>query len=222
MFQEISSDLIVDRINVVSTNILGGSVLPKISNVSGWINATLPIEVGEGEALPRVYLRNRNDRRTALNIGVGFYRIVCMNGLIAGDQGYQARIIHRKGPKLDKFIHDLDNNLERGFLESLVSFDSFKSDLEKVKLTTEQGINIIGWLPMSRRAKNQAFRFWLNNNSRRPEDRGYTAWQLYQLVNEMDRRYSNSTNAVNNREKTRVSDIYLLTGNTEEELNYVS
>jgi len=210
MFQEISNKLIIDTINRVSTNMFGGGMLPTITGNNCWVNATLPFDVGDGEAQPRIYLRNKNDGRSALMLGIGYFRIVCMNGMIVPGAGYSARIIHRSGPKLNMFIEDLEANIRYGFESALTGFDGFKQELQDIKLSTDQGLNIIGWLPADNRAKAKAFEFWVKNSDRRPEDQGYTAWQLYNLINEFDRIYSRNSNLMFEREKTRVEDILLL------------
>jgi hypothetical protein len=105
----------------------------------------------------------------------------------------------------------LDERIRVAMNDALYGFDGFKDELQSLVLTEAQGFDIIGSLPMSEAARRKSIYFWAQNASRRPEDRGYTAWQLYNLVNEFDRRFSKSGDAILARESTRFQDIQLLT-----------
>jgi hypothetical protein len=211
MFQPIDTGLILNTAQAASRDVFGADLIttPRGKFVH---TARMPIQVGEGEAYPQLYLFNKNDGGHALRISVGFYRVVCMNGLIAGEGGgFNERVIHRAGQRLDEFLGTLDERIRVAMNDALYGFDGFKDELQSLVLTEAQGFDIIGSLPMSEAARRKSIYFWAQNASRRPEDRGYTAWQLYNLVNEFDRRFSKSGDAILARESTRFQDIQLLT-----------
>ncbi|MCD6348665.1 MAG: DUF932 domain-containing protein [Candidatus Korarchaeota archaeon] len=49
--------------------------------------------------LARIILMNKNDVRTALKVNAGFLRLVCLNGVIAGEIIERDRLIHVKSPE---------------------------------------------------------------------------------------------------------------------------
>jgi hypothetical protein len=51
-----------------------------------------------------ILVRNSYDRTLALRFTGGFYRLVCSNGLVVGEDGLTARIVHAGKPKLDTHI----------------------------------------------------------------------------------------------------------------------
>lgn len=141
---------------------------------------------------PMLFLRNINDGGHALMIGVGLYRSVCMNGLTVGDDLFSRRIIHRKGTTLDNFLANLEKDLTDAFHIAADTYMDKLINLHDTEITDNQAIQIIGSLNLSDNIKYYAIYSWLKP---RIEDSKRSLLSLYNIVNEQNRRKSNSTAA---------------------------
>lgn len=222
-FKAIDSQYVIDQINRASLEVFGQPTIVKhTGQKNAWVNALVPVEIGEGVdvAQPTLYLKNINDGATALQLRIGARRVVCMNGLIIAGAGWSARIIHRDGPRLDSFLETVYHYALDAFQGIATNYGDLMADLSAVKLTPEQGLQVIGNMPEKANVKARAIYFWLNNAYRRTADQGYSAWQLYNLLNELDRRQSRmDAVAVLERESKRVEHLQLLLQPTVEQLD---
>ena len=142
---------------------------------------------------PMLFLRNVNDGGHALMIGVGLYRMVCSNGLTFGDDFFSRRIIHREGITLSNFLLNLDADLTDAFQIAAEFYADKVKELISIGVAENQGIQIVGSLNLPNNVKDNAIFNWTNPS--RDEDSSRTLWTLYNVVNEANRKRSNSTNS---------------------------
>lgn len=63
---------------------------------------------GKLDVIPRIMLFNSHNGTTALKLQAGFFRFVCANGLIVGDQVFQSRLRH-SAPSVDVLNEQLQH-----------------------------------------------------------------------------------------------------------------
>ena len=164
-----------------------------------------------GTMVPRLWMRNHNDGTRALQVGLGFFRIICSNGLIIPiDGALFTSIRHLNGPKANTFLDYLPDIL-------LTKMDRVKSGalveaaLGATKIVVEKPLEVLVQLSLPKTVKdivshnvsvNQRFGYAL-----RAEDDMNTAWGLYNTINETLRKNSRSQYAAVNRDVTLLNDI---------------
>lgn len=208
VFQAIDTQMIIDQANKSATN--AGLQLNWVQGYKGVLQAYFgeKIHTPQGAVSPMLFLRNINDGGHALMIGVGLFRFVCMNGLVVGDNFYSQRVIHRSGPTLDQFLANLDKNLDAAF-QVAASMDIFNiiEELTAQQVTEQQGIEVLASLPVPQGVTDAAILNWVRPV--REEDTPRNLWTLYNVVNEANRRRSQSKNAFA-REISLLDDITAL------------
>ena len=150
-----------------------------------------------GTIVPRLYVKNSNHGGECLVVGVGLYRQVCTNGLMMyfGDV-HSNKIKHVQGPKLTSFLDVLPAMIEHQ-IKTIVSGQVFDEAYEASQVEVKNPINAIGNLPISNIVKDRAIA-QIVNQTHRKEDNPYTAWGLYNLINELSRLRSRTEyNALN-------------------------
>ena len=162
-----------------------------------------------GNLVPRLWMRNHNDGTRALQVGLGFFRIVCSNGLVIPiDGALFTSIRHLAGPKANTFLDTLPDIL-------LAKMDQVKSGalveaaLGATKIAVENPLAVLAQLPLSKTVQ-QDVSLKLEYGERyglRAEDNPHTAWGLYNTVNESIRKWSRSQYAAVNRDVTLLNDI---------------
>jgi len=139
---------------------------------------------GDGTLVPRLFFHNDNTGRKALSIGVGLFRLICSNGLTVGVPGmsFEAKLRHVDGPRAHEQLDILPAMVAEAvqFIEAGGLLDQI--DAAKETKVTEP-IEVVASLPIGIRAKEQAID-WLAHAQTRKEDNPYTAWGLYNTVNE--------------------------------------
>ena len=66
---------------------------------------------GLGGLIPQISVVNSTDKSTALKLIGGVFRLVCSNGLVAGDVFDSERIIHRVGETFERKIQTLPTRI---------------------------------------------------------------------------------------------------------------
>lgn len=139
---------------------------------------------GEGTMVPRLFFRNDNTGRKALSIGVGLFRLVCSNGLTVGVPGmsFEAKLRHVDGPRAHEQLDVLPDMVAEAvqFIEAGGLLDQIETAKE---VTVRAPIEVVASLPIGIRAKEQAIDCLAYAQTRK-EDNPYTAWGLYNTVNE--------------------------------------
>lgn len=162
-----------------------------------------------GTLVPRLWMRNHNDGTRALQVGLGFFRLVCSNGLVIPiDGALFTSIRHLAGPKANTFLDTLPDIL-------LAKMDQVKSGalvgaaLNATEIVVEKPLEVLAQLPLSKTVQ-QDVSLKLTYGERyglRAEDNPNTAWGLYNIVNESTRNLSRSMYAAVNRDVTLLNDI---------------
>ena len=162
-----------------------------------------------GTMVPRLWMRNHNYGTRALQVGLGFFRIICSNGLVIPiDGALFTSIRHLNGPKANTFLDYLPDIL-------LTKMDQVKSGalveaaLGATKIVVEKPLEVLAQLPLAKTVQ-QNVSLKLEYGVRaglRAEDNPHTAWGLYNTVNESIRKWSRSQYAAVNRDVTLLNDI---------------
>lgn len=156
------------------------------------------------EALLRV--ENSSRPGTALSVKLGIYRMVCANGLFGFSYESLQRIVHRVGP----MAYDKLNGIPQAIANAVRYTEHLQSVAETLADTVVLNpIDVIASLPILERTKQAAIS-QIARNAYRPEDAPYTAWGLYNIVNELDRIASKSSVAHAQRDERLVDDILCL------------
>ena len=117
-----------DKYQYISTNLLINSVREPLGSVLDFDKArygtggggskhhyTVPVKT-DGSVLldgvvPTVNIINSYHGECALKILVGFYRMVCSNGMIIGEGTYNRKVHHVKGQKVNYFLTHFEQEL---------------------------------------------------------------------------------------------------------------
>lgn len=206
-FTPINTGELVERIH----NTVGQGNITNVeySQDRSWISLRLDDRITFGDGTsgnPTIFLRNRNDGATALQIHAGVFRVVCKNGLIIG-AGYAQRVIHVAGPKLSEFLRDFDTAIQAG-IELCYESEQKSHELIANTVGQAQAIQIIGSLPMPNKVKEASIDRVLS--PLREVDSVTNVWSLYNTVNETNRQLSRSGVAAMEREMTLLQDIEAL------------
>jgi hypothetical protein len=150
------------------------------------------------EIQPSVIISNSTDGSQALRVSVGFFRLVCLNGMVAQDSTFSKRVIHTQGPKVERFLEDFDRIV--GDAVAYAESNGLK-ELETLvaqPLSQPQVINIISKLTnLPKNVRRDVMNRYSLEYFRRPEDESvaYTVWGLWNILNEEIRRSARSTEA---------------------------
>ena len=162
-----------------------------------------------GNLVPRLWMRNHNDGTRALQVGLGFFRIVCSNGLVIPiDGALFTSIRHLAGPKANTFLDTLPDIL-LAKMEQVRNGALVEAALGATKIAVENPLAVLAQLPLSKTVQ-QDVSLKLEYGARyglRAEDNPNTAWGLYNTVNESIRKWSRSQYAAVNRDVTLLNDI---------------
>lgn len=166
------------------------------------------VVLGNTVCFPQIYVRNSYAGESSLRINVGFYRLICSNGMVVGTDYFDKRIRHvqagvdQLGELMDQLVAAVA--WIRNELPGLVS------KLQARVLTSTEITAVLDQLDLSkstRSALDLAMRHPLQlvrpedriQNGERdtytagePSDGEFSAWNLWNLVNEYLRRRSRS------------------------------
>ena len=154
------------------------------------------LKLFDDDILPQIIVTNAETPGTALRISVGFYRMICTNGLTVGTDVYSTKIIHRKGETFDRKYNEVADQIDAA-IEYLNG--DFVEDMTKATeaciYCDDSGVEIIGNLNVPTKTKDKAIRLWLCPDEGREEDWGNSVWNLWNIVNEQIRFTVNSQQA---------------------------
>ncbi len=146
---------------------------------------------------PRVFIFNSHNARSRLSFGVGFFRLVCSNGLIIS-AGHSAQ---------DAFVHRGQNNIEKQLTAAL---DSFKLLPQQVETMLQTPLRQRERIDFGRRAlalkRNLGGPAFVNATDaediltpRRSADNTADLWTTFNVVQE---------NLISPRNSRRVNNVY--------------
>lgn len=142
---------------------------------------------------PELVITNSYNGESSLRFHLGFYRLICSNGLTVPMPGFEDvnmldKKRHVKGPKMNEFTRHLDERIAAAF-EGLAGLASRFARLESVAVTPEQEEAVISSLALGKRQMKalQEIRRGAYNR-----DTEHNLWALYNAVNEAIRRAGRS------------------------------
>jgi hypothetical protein len=164
--------------------------------------------IGLGGLRPQISVINSTDGSRAFNLIGGVFRLVCSNGLVAGDIFDSERIVHRVGPTFDRKIESLPLRIV-ALVEDTVEAMKELNELTCQELSENKMIEIVGNLTMSKKAKTETIKDVVFEDQRREDDQGNNVWTLYNIVNENLRKHSKAKAYQKHNEKL-LENIQLL------------
>jgi hypothetical protein len=159
----------------------------------------------EGEGFAKVILRNNHWGEKSFQISVGFFRIICSNGLVIGNAFYHAKIQHVKQneDELNKIVaqaHEAAKNV----LPVVAKLKSVNLNENQVKTLHNTALNIRGVQIVDEKSKEfLEDRIQANINPTRPEDDKSNLWGLLNILQE--KIINGGLNTVNNKGQFRMS-----------------
>lgn len=142
---------------------------------------------------PRIIVLNSFNAEKALSVKIGFLRLCCLNGLFAGKSIFSESARHIKGESIEEKLRTLADKVE--YALNFISTD-FKNKVEEytaIDLTPYQEVEVINNLGLSKRITEKVTLLRTGLHHRlRVEDQPRNAWTLYNVVNEVIRRYTRS------------------------------
>lgn len=161
-----------------------------------------------GGLMPQISLVNSTDKSSAFKLIGGVFRLICSNGLVAGELFDNVRIIHRVGPTFERKITELPDRIV-ALIDQIIGAATEFQTMAATKLTEEQMIDVTASLTMSRKAKKAALEFITMPERRREADQSNSLWSLFNITNECLRKHS-SKNAYEKHNKELLTNIELL------------
>jgi hypothetical protein len=136
--------------------------------------------LADSPVAPRIQIKDQTYSGAALQLRIGLWRQVCSNGLM-GFKFSEERITHHK--KNEVLFQQLDEAVER-----LVSLSpKLLEQVQELQLKKIEWQSVIGQLGLSPNMVDSVGRF-IQAGFNRVQDDPNTAWGLYNIVNELDRR----------------------------------
>jgi len=163
--------------------------LPRRNGQAAWLQYTLDADqrIFGDQIKPRVLLKNANNGTSALHLAVGFLRLVCSNGMMAGQSVYRDRVVHIKGPRMDDFLENVADRVAAALEFSLSGQMGIQLEAQLARPVASV-IPIVERLELSRSAEEAVISAW---QLRRPEDTA-TLWGFWNVLNETLRRRGRS------------------------------
>lgn len=197
---------------------LNGQLVQTISNRNNTavlLNCQLPdysFKHEDSTYIPTVWAKNRNDGTTMLSVGIGLFRMICMNGLYFGVAVFGGKISHRIGARTENFVEALPSLLTQG-VESIVAGTLEDAITDASSLSVTNPIDLVGSLPNLSLAQKDRVITKIALDSFRPGDRVSDAWGLYNVVNETIRQSSKSALRSAERDMGLLEEISFLAQN---------
>ena len=163
---------------------------------------------GLGGLRPQITVVNSTDKSSAFKMIGGVFRLVCSNGLVAGDVFDSERIVHRVGDTFERKWNSLPERIVT-LIEGIILACQDLEELTEQELTQEQMLQITGNITMSPKAKRKAIEDIVFEHNRRAEDQGNNVWTLFNIINENLRQYSKPSAYQKNNEQL-LENIQLL------------
>ena len=153
-----------------------------------------PVDLAGTLCYPRIYVRNSYAGESALLVNVGFFRLICSNGMMIGTTHFSGRILHIQSgvdqlPKLRQSVRDAIEWCTKGLPE-------FANKLNSVVLSVNQISTVLASIGAST-ALGEAVTYKIAHPEHiRAEDKqpdgSLSAWNVWNIVNEQQRNRSRS------------------------------
>lgn len=168
--------------------------------------------VGNDIINPNLIIINSHKGESSLKIMLGFIRLVCSNGMTVGESEFNAKIIHRSGPKIEKFLehwtHEVAAALDRlqPSITSLNALTNVNVDPNPINIF-ERCLNLLERGILTKKALKEVVWTYNNPEHMRRADHVHinNAWGFWNICNE----------ALRNAETKRSSPASSLQRNTK-------
>lgn len=164
---------------------------------------------GMGGLTPQITVINSTDKTRAFKLIGGVFRLICSNGLVAGEVFDQERIIHRVGKTFDHKWNSLPQRIVAMIDNIVLACQEFE-ELQNHTLTEEQMVTITANIRMGKKAKQKAIEDIVFQDQRREADSQNNVWTLYNIINENLRKHSITTAAYARNNNQLLENIQLL------------
>lgn len=164
---------------------------------------------GNNQGFPELVIRNSYNGESSLSFHLGFYRLICSNGLTIAVPGTEGSNLTRKSRHVTGPMKEFTRNLDEAIVAAFVGLQGLQarfSELESTPITPVQEIALVERLGLS---KNQRTTFENLRAGYAGRDTEANLWAVYNCINEAYRKTSRSEFANENR------NIELLTKITE-------
>lgn len=154
-----------------------------------------PVSLAGTQCYPRIYVRNSYDGESALTVRVGFYRLICTNGMMIGTDHFNGRIVHLQSGVQQ--LAQLRSSIVAAVQWCTVELPKLADRLNSVLLTPVQISTVLARIGASKRlAERVSTRVQFPWVAVRTEDRQVdgqlTAWNVWNIINEQQRILSRS------------------------------
>lgn len=173
----------------------GSGAAPKSTKHAVVLTLLKPVILAGTPCFPRVYVRNSYDGESALTVRVGFYRLVCSNGMMIGTTHFNGRVLHLESGV--KQLSTLRSSVVAAVKWCTDELPKLADRLNSVVLSSVQISTVLATIGASTRlADRVSYRILYPLSSLRSEDRRadgtLTAWNIWNIVNEVQRETSRS------------------------------
>lgn len=180
---------VIDKLGVPATIRVFGNKRIKSTKHTVEIRLQTPLMLVGSECYPTVLITNSYAGESSLQVTVGFHRLVCSNGMVAGVVHFRERINHVGAKNSDKFTH-LADTIKRAIEFSCSRLEEIAARANAATATEAELQDLLGAVmasPTLAKRVKEATRY------ARPEDRTgpngtLTMWNLWNIVNEQMRK----------------------------------
>jgi hypothetical protein len=139
-----------------------------------------------GLLTPQLWVKNDNSGGSALVVGIGLYRFICMNGLYFGLSSFNIKLRHYDGPKAHGILDQLPQAIQSA-IKAIESGEALDVAYDALETKVLDPISVVGNLPDVSNKVKQIVISNILNDSGREQDEPETAWGLYNQINEAAR-----------------------------------
>lgn len=154
---------------------------------------------GNNQGFPELIIRNSYNGESALSFHLGFYRLICSNGLTIAVPGTEGINIAKKARHVTGPVREFTRTLDDAIVAAFAGLQGLQkqfTQLENTPVTAEQEDAIVERLGLSK-AQRSAFNGLRAGNAGR--DTEANLWAVYNCINEAYRKTSRSEFANENR-----------------------
>lgn len=170
-----------------------------IDSITNWRNKSTkhavvltlsqPVMLAGTACFPRIYVRNSYAGESALTVRIGFFRLVCSNGMMVGSMFFDGRIRHVQSgvDKLDQLIESVQSAVDYCTLK----LPEIAEQMNAVVLSKSQVEIILTSIGASKRlSESVLYKIEHPSNIRAADkqaDGSLSAWNVWNVINEQGR-----------------------------------
>lgn len=154
---------------------------------------------GNNQGFPELVIRNSYNGECSLSFHLGFYRLICSNGLTVAVPGTEGSNLSKKSRHVEGPMREFSRNLDEAIVAAFKGLQGLQekfSQLENTPVTVAQELAIVERLGLS---KTQRAVFSNLREGSAGRDTEKNLWAVYNCINEAYRKTSRSEFANENR-----------------------